>query len=175
MVCAPECPHCGAASIGWGWYYRLLRLGKLVEPIAGFWVKRFRCKSANCGRTFSILPAFVLVLKRYAAGIVQGAWEDHVGKEPRTLEEIAERWDLPCVQTVQRWLHPLRSKGETLKREFRRVLPYLAPGPSGPAGVDNDELLGLARQVADRTHCSPFDRSRVPYHFVLQLIRRQLC
>jgi len=149
-----------------------LRLGRDLEPIASFLVKRFRCKRKGCRKTFSILPAFVLVLKRYAAGIIQGAWEEHVDEEPRTLEVIAERWDLPCVQTIQRWLHPLVSMGEYLKMELRRVLPYPASGQTEPARVDHDELLGLARQVAECTPCSPFDRSRVPYHFVLQLMRR---
>lgn len=169
---APACPHCGARSIGWGWYKRLLRLGQLVEAIGAFQVKRFRCKSASCGRTFSLLPPFVLVLKRYAAGIIQSSWEDHVAKVPLSLEDIAGRWQLPCVQTIQRWLHPLQAMGESLKREFRQVLPYSAPGQSEPARVGPRELLELARQVADCTPCSPFDRSRVPYHFVLQLIRR---
>jgi hypothetical protein len=152
-----------------------LRLGKLVEPVEGFGVKRFRCKSASCGRTFSILPPVALVLKRYAAGLIQGAWEDHVGEEPLTLEEIAERWELPCVQTVQRWLHPVRAMGEALKRELRRLLPFSAPGQDDAAGAERDELLGLARQLANRPFRSLFDRSRVPYHFVLQFIRRQIC
>jgi hypothetical protein len=148
-----------------------LRLGRLVRPVCGFWVKRFRCKS--CCRTFSLLPPLALFLKRYAAGIIQDAWERHVDEEPLTLEEIAERWDLPCVQTVQRWLHPLRSMGEALKRELRQALPFTAPGLPGPAAeAVSDELLGLARQVAKHTRCSSFDRLRVPYHFVLSLIRR---
>lgn len=176
MGCAPRCPHCGGESIGWGWYTRSVRLGDLKEAVVRLRVKRFRCKKGK--QTFSLLPAFVLVLKRYAAGIIQGVWEDYVTRskeEPgsRSLEAVAERWGLPCAGTLQRWLAPLRSKGESLKRELRKVLPYRAPGDrdSETHATDEDELLGLARQVAEHTPCAPFDRSRVPYHFVLCILR----
>ena len=134
-----------------------------------FLVQRFRCKSRDtCGRTFSVLPPVALALKRYAAAVVQGAWEDHVDSEaPLTLEKIAERWDLKCVQTIQRWLHPLKSTGDSLAAGLRRLLPYTQPGEDDSVG--GDQLLRVARLVAASIPlASPLDRSRVPYHFVMQ-------
>lgn len=183
----PRC-RCGGKSIGWGSYKRRIRLGEFIEAVASFPVKRWRCKS--CRRTFSHLPPFVLVLKRYAAALVQGVWEERVNGVPTdeaatssagaewrlSLERLAERWGLPCVVTVRRWLLPLEIHAEGIEAEFRRVLRQDVKEHVKEQCPVGERLLSLAQRVTSHVPHHPVDRDRVPYHHVLHIVGRlQAC
>lgn len=163
----PACRHCGDRAIGWGHYERRVRLGDLVDAVQAFPVKRWRCTA--CERTFSHLPPFVLVLKRYAAEVVQGVWEDRVERAPATsLERLAESWGLPCVATLRRWVGPVRDAAFELESELRRMLPL---GTDVHQTCRSARILSLARLYTLTAH-HLLDRHRVPYHFVLALASR---
>lgn len=107
-----------------------------------------------------ILPAFLLLLKRYAAQVVQGCWEDWCGG--LTLERVSEKWWIPCIRTVQRWLRPLVRDRTRIAAELRRLwqLNELQAGRS--------ELLHMVRQAARQS--SPF-RHATPYSYVQAVLR----
>lgn len=159
--------------IGWGFYWRKVRLGELVDSVGPIPVKRWRCTA--CRRTFSYLPPFVLVLKRYAASAIQGIWECRVDHASLSLEQLAERWGLPCVVTLRRWLAPFDAWGAAIESELRRVLPF------DVGGIELDRqparrILSLVQLYTTRASLHPLDRERVPYHHVSHIVRRlQTC
>ncbi len=160
--------------IGWGFYWRKVRLGELVDGVDPFPVKRWRCTA--CKRTFSYLPPFVLVLKRYAASAIQGVWESRVDHASgQSLEQLAERWGLPCVVTLRRWLAPLDAYGAAIESELRRLLP------SDIGDIERHRqparrILSLVQLYTTRASLHPLDLERVPYHHVSHIVRRlQAC
>lgn len=139
-----------------------------------------------CRRTLSRLPPFVLVLKRYAAALIQGVWEDRIngftdGEAKRaasdadrgqSLEQLTERWGLPCVITVWRWLAPLEDHAQSLEAELRRLLPEGSRGHVEVLPTPGERLLSLAQLVPIHVPHHPLDRDRVPYHHVLSFLGR---
>lgn len=152
-----------------------------------FPVQRWRCKA--CRRTFSLLPPFVLVLKRYAAALVQGVWEERVngavaeGASGATaevgrasLERLAERWGLPCVVTVRRWLLPLEVHAQSVEAELRRLLSRDVKERVEGQRRPGERILSLAQLVTTHVPHHPLDRDRVPYHHALHIVGRlQAC
>ncbi len=107
-----------------------------------------------------MLPAFLLLLKRYAAQVVQGCWENWCGG--LTLERVSEQWWIRCVRTVQRWLRPLVRDAPRIAAELRRLW-HLEEQQAG-----RSELLQLVRQAACQS--SPF-RHATPYSYVQAVLR----
>ena len=121
------------------------------------------------------MPPVLLVLKRYAAQVVQGCWEERLAGAG--LEEVAERWEVACSRTVQRWLAPLVTRpeqtawwqlGDRVGGELRRLLPVVVE----PVAHSASQLLNLARLTAEHAPSAPFDTSRTPYHFVQAALTR---
>jgi hypothetical protein len=155
-------------------------------------VRRFRCKA--CGKTRTYLPSIALHLKRYAAKVVQGCWEDWARIEETTgaglcYEATAEAWHVPSARTVKGWLGPLIAKADALMGEIRRYAREVSPGraltegqdvqaPQSPAGTARSpqryglsKLLNLTRTLLAQVTLSPEDQLRVPYHFVMLVAR----
>ena len=107
-----------------------------------------------------ILPAFLLILKRYASQIVQGCWEDWCGG--LTLEKVSEKWWIRCVRTVQRWLRPLVREAPRIGAELRRLWNFEG------LETDRSELLLMVRQAASQS--SPL-RHATPFSYVQAVLR----
>jgi len=131
----------------------------------------------------------VLVLKRYAAALVQAVWEERISgvavKEAGgaaaevarpSLERLAERWGLPCVVTVRRWLFPLEVHAQRIEAELRRLLPQDVQEHVEGQRASAERLLSLAELAASHVPHHPIDRDRVPYHHALHILGRlQAC
>lgn len=91
------------------------------------WIERFRCRGESCRRTGSYLPPVVLVLKWYAAAIVQGCWKSWASGS--SWEATAEARGVWSVNTVERTLTLVTSRAPTLGAELRRL------SPGGPASA----------------------------------------
>lgn len=108
----------------------------------------------------AVLPAFLLVLKRYAAQIVQECWEESCGG--LTLERVSEKLGIRCVRTVQRWLRRLVRDTSRIAAELHRLWQF----ENLPAG--RSELLQMVRQAAAQS--SPLQRL-TPYFYVQSVLR----
>jgi len=125
--------------------------------------------------------------KRYSAHIIQSFWENWsppAGKEAAdwdadineeadtgqrlSLEAIAEKWGVGSRHTVERWLRPFRLKDSELIRELRRLAGEAIPAVQTPS----QELRSLLFSAIHQVTVPPEDTSRVPYHFVLSIVRR---
>lgn len=156
--------------MGWGWYWRsvIIPAGK-PEQVIIRWVpiKRFYCK--QCGQTFGVLPPFLVILKRHAAPLIQGCWEDWCAGD--TYEKLSEKWWIRCVRTVQRWLRPLIRNQTSLLAELRRLWQLEELQQTG-ALQERFKLLQAVRQAIQQSRPSKIRRA-TPY-FHVQLILHAL-
>jgi hypothetical protein len=141
--------------------------------VKAFWlpVKRFRCRS--CQRTWSFQPPVVVRYKRYAARIIDGCWE--TWSNGLSLEATAERWQLRCVRTVQRWLGPIAAAPKALMGEVRRLLgtgkepqQTSEEPPQQKVRTAVKALRTLTQALLQEVPARSSDSTRVPYHFVMR-------
>jgi len=132
-------------------------------------IKRFYC--GHCGMTFGVLPAFLVIFKRYAAPLIQGCWEDWCAGYG--YEKLSEKWWIRCVRTVQRWLRPLIRNQPALLAELRRLWQLEEPQQSSKTPLKRSLLLDAVRQAVQQSYPSSRIQRSTPY-FHVQLVLRGL-
>ena len=139
------------------------------EQVITRWVpiKRFSC--GHCGKTFGVLPAFLVILKRYAAPLIQGCWDDWCAGSG--YEKLSEKWSIRCVRTVQRWLRPLIRGQPALLAELRRLWQLEEPQQASNASNMRSLLLNAVRQAIQQSNPSSQIQRHTPYFHVQLLLR----
>lgn len=125
-----------------------------------------RCFCRRCGKTFGILPTFLVILKRYTVPLIQKCWEDWCQGD--SYEIVSEKWWIRCVRTVQRWLRPLIRYERELMAELRRLWQVEEPQPAGGASA-RSLLLDTVRSAIQQS--PPSKTQSNPYFHVQSVLR----
>jgi hypothetical protein len=153
QVVVPEqvCPSCQQRLIGWGGYWRWVRLPAADEQ--RLWIRRGWC--AGCHHTHALLPAFLLVRRLDLVRVIGAALT--AASAGQGLRPIAVAQAVPHT-TVRGWWDRFRQRAASLLAPLLALAIALDPAPvddlaDGPAGV----LLALtaawsraARRLGDR-------------------------
>lgn len=158
------CPSCGAkALVGHGQRRRSVHIGEASGKrgpaceVVWFWVQRVRCTA--CGKTHTLLPAFVAPYQRHASrlrGEASGAREAGA-----SWGQVLQRLALPMLSTssLRRWVRGVMSRMPAMAEAVARwraasaqgaVIAYgsvATPGSFAAFVTSVDGLL--AREVTD--------------------------
>lgn len=129
------CPACGApALVGHGRRRRSVHVGRekgLLGPVCRvvrFWVQRVRCKA--CGRTHTLLPAFVARYQRHPSQVRERA--TRLRMAGHSWQQVMKDLALPMLSATspRRWVAGVQGRYAAVVAEMRR---WLAAGPVGGA------------------------------------------
>ena len=144
------CPDCGGVLGGWG-HARLRRVRMPGGRDAVLVPRRSRCR--ECGGTHVLLPAWCLLRRADAAGVIGSALEAAAaGGGHRKIARLLGR---PAA-TVRGWLRRFAGRAEPVRVFFTRLLAATAPDPVMPAGTTGlaaaavAAVAGAAAAVAAR-------------------------
>jgi hypothetical protein len=144
------CPSCGGVVGGWG-NARERRVRVLGGDDVRFSPRRSRCR--GCGATHVLLPAWCLLRRADAAGVIGAALEAAAaGGGHRTIARVLGR---PAA-TVRGWLRRFAGRAEAVRVFFIVLLAGTAPDPVMPAGARGpaadavSAVAGAAAAVAAR-------------------------
>ena len=147
------CPSCGGVLGGWG-YARLRRVRVAEGPDDAEVVlvpRRSRCR--QCGATHVLLPAWCLLRRADAAGVIGAALEAAAAGDGH--RKIAGRLGR-AASTVRGWLRRFAGRAEAVRVFFTVLLARTAPDPVMPAGAAGpvaaavSAIAGAAAAVAAR-------------------------
>jgi transposase-like protein len=132
------CPSCGGALGGWGH-----AVERRVRVAGGEDVRvrprRSRCR--GCGGTHVLLPAWCLLRRADAAGVIGAALEAAAaGVGYRKIARLLGR----PAQTVRGWLRRFAGRVEAVRVFFTVLLAGTAPDPVMPAGAGNVVAAAVA-------------------------------
>ena len=149
------CPACGArALVGHGLRRRSVHVGRAgVGPkckVEWILVQRVRCKA--CGRTHTLLPAFIAPYQRHLSATRGQAVAER--ERGASWARVLERLGLPTLSTtsVRRWVVKVRAqlpvvadavvRWRAMLPEMAGYAPMEAPGSYAAFAVAVDELQG---------------------------------
>ena len=144
------CPSCGGVLGGWG-----NAAERRVRVAGGGDVRlrprRSRCR--GCGTTHVLLPAWLLLRRADAAGVIGAALEAAAaGAGHRRIAGLLGR----PASTVRGWLRRFAGRAEPVRAFFTVLLARTAPDPVMPAGAAGPvaaavpSIAGAAVAVAAR-------------------------
>ena len=142
----PDCPGCGQAMIFWPGYQRDVRVG----TVRRIWVRRAKCVA--CAVTHALVPAFCLLGRLDATGVIGSGLL--AGVEGTGMRTAAAALDLPHT-TVRDWWRRFRTRAPMIVAALAAVSQRLAPAsracrpthlgpPSKPWGRRGRRLAGAS-------------------------------
>ncbi len=140
----PDCPGCGQAMIFWPGYQRDVRVG----TVRRIWVRRAKCVA--CAVTHALVPAFCLLGRLDATGVIGSGLL--AGVEGTGMRTAAAALDLPHT-TVRDWWRRFRARAPMIVAALAAVAVSLG---ASVAGLSPDppraalEALGAAWSAARR-------------------------
>lgn len=152
----PDCPACGRPMIFWPGYERDVRVG----AVRRIWVRRAKCRA--CAVTHALVPAFCLLRRLDAVGVIGSGLV--AGVNGTGMRTVAARLDVPHT-TVRGWWRRFRSRAPMIAAAFGAVAvsfgagaPVLSADPAQAAVEAIDAGWAAARRVLG-------DRLGVPWRF----------
>jgi len=143
------CPSCGGVLGGWGSAAeRVIRV-----PAGGVRLRPRRSRCRECGATHVLLPAWCLLRRADAAGVIGAALEAAAGGSGH--RKVAGLLGRPA-STVRGWMRRFAGRAEPVRAFFTVLLARTAPDPVMPAGVAGlvaaavSAIAGAAAAVAAR-------------------------
>ena len=122
------CPSCGGVLGGWG--NARPRRVRVLDGDVRLRPRRSRCR--GCGATHVLLPAWLLLRRADAAGVIGAALEAAAsGGGHRKVAGLLGR----PASTVRGWLRRFAGRAEPVRAFFTVLLARTGPDPVMPAGA----------------------------------------
>ena len=116
-----------------------------------------------------------MILKRYAASIIQGCWDGWCSGS--SDEKVSEAWGVRRARTVQPWIRPLRRYQDEVLGRLSRLWQVEEPEQAEKTPTVTEKrsrLLNAVRQAIGQSSFSSRTPRYCPYYHV-QVILRAAC